>query len=70
MDLAGKDFFTEDEAAHYACVSKSQFRRLRQQAGIAHFSFMGKNVYRRDDIKRVMDSVAQRQIGAVITPQI
>ena len=69
MNLAGKDFFTEDEAAHYACVSKSQFRKLRHQAGILHFSFMGKNVYRRDDIKAALDAAAERQIGTALRPR-
>lgn len=27
--LAGKDYFTEEEAAFYSCVSLSQFRNLR-----------------------------------------
>ena len=33
-NLLGKDYFTVSEAAHYACVSESQFRAKAQEFGI------------------------------------
>ena len=44
INLAGKDFFTEDEVAFYTCVSKSNFRKKRKEYGIMPGDFMGKKV--------------------------
>ena len=45
--LAGKDWFTEVEAAHYCGVSKSQFAARAPEYGIAARRFMGKKLYER-----------------------
>ncbi len=55
MNLAGKDFLTEQEAAHYSCVSLSQFKKLHQTIGIKHGNFMGKKVYRKTDLLNAMN---------------
>ena len=56
FDLRGKDFFSELEAAHYCCVSLSQFRKNFGKYNIAPSTFMGKRIYRRDDLKRAMEN--------------
>lgn len=58
INLAGKDFFTRDEAAFYACVSLSQFEEHAPLHGILAFRFMGKKVYRRSDIQNAMERAA------------
>jgi len=47
MDLSGKDYFSRKEAAHYCCVSESQFERQADMYGMRPFRFMGKLVYRK-----------------------
>lgn len=54
-NILGKDFFTEDEAIFYACVSKSQFRERAKDYGINPGIFMGRKVYRRSDLHRAME---------------
>lgn len=67
--LAGKDYFTENEAAFYACVSESQFRAKRAEYGLLGFWWMGKRVYRKVDIAQAMEDQFQRSpIGAATTP--
>lgn len=61
MDLAGKDYFTAQEAASYCCVSFSQFRAKSVEMGILPFKFMGKLVYRRSDLQRAIESEAKWQ---------
>src|SRR6266849_10308416 len=58
LNLLGKDYFTVDEAAHYACVSSSQFREHATKKGIFPFPWMGKHVYRKVDVQRVMEEEA------------
>ena len=53
--LAGKDYFTSEEAAQYACVSHSQWRAKVKDYGIPCFSWMGKKVYRKLDIQKAME---------------
>lgn len=65
MNLSGKDFFTEAEAAHYACVSQSQFRKRQAEYGILYSVFMGKKVYRKVDIQRAMEQGAIAQNAPV-----
>jgi len=67
MSLAGKDFFTEEEAAHYACVSQSQFRAKRAEYSLQAFRWMGKVVYRRADIQRAMEEAWQRSPTGLAT---
>lgn len=57
INLAGKDYFTEVEAAHYACVSFSQFRRHAADHAILPITFMGKKVYRREDIQKAIEKI-------------
>lgn len=55
-DLAGKDYFTQAEAAHYCCVSESQFRKYAAEVGLQPGLFMGKIVYRRSDCQRAIEA--------------
>ncbi|MEW6169282.1 MAG: hypothetical protein AB1651_16545 [Pseudomonadota bacterium] len=63
FDIAGKDFLTVEEAAHYACVSYSQFRAKAREYGLRPFPWMGKTVYRKDDIRRAMERAAELAAG-------
>lgn len=56
MDLRGKDYFTREEAAHYACMSLRQWDGVRRAQGIEPFPWAGKLVYRKEDIKLAMES--------------
>lgn len=47
LNLEGKDWFTEIEAAHYCGVSKSQFAARAVGYGISAKRFMGKKLYER-----------------------
>jgi len=61
VNLAGKDYFTKTEAAHYCCVSSSQFHEKEIETGIRPFKFMGKMVYRRSDLQRIIEGEAANQ---------
>jgi len=68
MNLAGKDYFTEEEAAHYACVSVSQFRAKKAEYGLQSFAFMGKKLYRKVDLQGALEREWQRSpLGAATT---
>ena len=56
--LSGKDYLTEREAAHYCCVSYSHFREKRIDAGINAIRFMGKKIYRRQDLQSAIEKRA------------
>lgn len=58
LNLAGKDFFSEAEAAHYCCVSYNHFRRQVESYGVYPFIWMGKRVYRKADLQRAMEEKA------------
>lgn len=60
FNLLGKDYLTEAEAAHYACVSESQFRAKAREYGILAVRFMGKKVFRKTDIQRAIENEWQR----------
>lgn len=60
MDLSGKDYFSRKEAAHYCCVSESQFERKEIEYGIPRIPFMGKLIYRRVDLQRLIETEWQR----------
>jgi hypothetical protein len=60
LNIVGKDYLTEDEAAHYCCVSYSQFRRCAQEYSLQPRTFMGKKVYRKTDLQRAMEALWQR----------
>jgi hypothetical protein len=55
MNLAGKDYFTIAEAAHYCCVSESHFRRNVRAAGLLPGKLWGKLIYRRSDLARLIE---------------
>lgn len=56
LNLLGKEYLTVTEAAHYAGVSVSQFNSKKLDYGIFPITFMGKVLYRRDDIKNAIES--------------
>ena len=58
-DLAGKDYLTRDEAAHYACLSVRQWDYVRREWNIPQIPWGGKLVYRRTDIARAIEKAAQ-----------
>ena len=68
FDLSGKDFLTEREAAHYACVSYSHFREHAAENGIRAFQWMGRKVYRKADIQRAMERVRDASADAEALP--
>ncbi|MDQ0010544.1 hypothetical protein J2T07_002734 [Luteibacter jiangsuensis] len=47
FNIAGKDWFTVDEAAHYCGVSVSQFKARESDYGLSARRFMGKKLYER-----------------------
>ena len=67
INLAGKDFFNELEAAHYCCVSPSQFREHILEYGVLAREFMGKKIYDRGELYKVMQKAKlwPQSIGAV-----
>jgi len=73
-NLSGKVFLNTREAAYCACVSVSQFNRLASEMGIGSCFFMGKKVYRQQDILDRMDdawheahrSEAAKEASAVV----
>lgn len=54
--LSGKEWFTTDEAAHYAGVSSAQWRAHREEYGIMPVRFMGKMLFRKQDIDKAIES--------------
>ena len=56
--LSGKDYLTQSEAAHYCCVSYSHFRDKRLESGIPMIQFMGKRIYRRQDLQSAIEKRA------------
>lgn len=55
IDLSGKDWFTESEAAHYCGLSLSQFRDHYAEYGIVPRRFAGKKLYARADLYLVIE---------------
>ena len=64
MNLAGKDYFTREEAAHYACWSERHWDKMRITYGLEPFDWGGKKVYRKADIQRAMEGEACRQFDS------
>ena len=56
ISLLGKDYFSLTEAAHYANVSESQFKKHFKQHGIRSFKFMCRVQFKRDEIESAMES--------------
>lgn len=67
LNILGKDYLDKKEAAHYCCVSIRQLDRYSSKLGIAPFTFMGKLVYRKADLQRVIEGEAQKQWQALTT---
>ena len=61
FQLSGKDYFTREEAAHYACWSPRHWDSMKVIYGFQAIPWGGKTVYRRDDIQRAMESAACQQ---------
>lgn len=49
INILGKDYLTETEAAHYACVA-GDFKEWCVSRGVRSFRFMGVPVYRKADL--------------------
>lgn len=47
LNIAGKDWLTVEEAAHYCGVSRSQFAACAPDHGLVARRFMGKKLYER-----------------------
>lgn len=59
LNLAGKDFFSEIEAAHYCCVSSAQFQQSTEAllaAGVKARRSLGKKVYLRSELARMIEN--------------
>jgi hypothetical protein len=60
FSLAGKDYFTQEEAAFYCCVSLRKFREVAPISAIHPTKFGGKLVYRRIDCVRALEREFER----------
>ena len=58
LNLLGKDYFTEVEAAHYAGVSPRQFRDKAPEYGITPFKFMGKKLYSKRELSSCIERLS------------
>lgn len=54
LNIAGKDWFTVDEAAHYCGVSLRQFQTHYQSLGVTPRRFMGKKLFAREELYTVI----------------
>lgn len=54
LNIAGKDWFTEEEAAFYSGVSLRQFQTHYQSLGIAPKRFMGRKLFAREELYTVI----------------
>jgi len=50
INIVGKDWLTEIEAAHYCGVSRRQFCAKRAGYGLVPHRFMGKKLYAKDEL--------------------
>lgn len=55
VNLAGKEYFTQKEAAAFCCVSHSHFRAKAAAVGLPAGKFWGRLVYRRSDLLRLIE---------------
>ena len=63
LNLLGKDYLTVDEAAHYCCVSVSQFREHAKHYGLLPIRFMGRVIYRKNDLQGAIETEWQHYGG-------
>ena len=59
--IGGKDYLTQAEAAAYCCVSLRQFTSKAPEVGLFPFKFMGKLVYRKEDLQKAMEDARWQQ---------
>ena len=73
FDLAGKDWLTVEEAAHYCGVSTSQFNAKASEYGLEPRRFMGKKLYEKAALYRSIndakDWTPRRLTGPASVPQ-
>lgn len=62
IDLAGKDFFTAEEAAVYCGISLDRWRKV-VEPHIRPGQFMGQTIFRREDVKRYIEDETKWQSG-------
>lgn len=55
ISISGKDYLTIEEAAFYAGVSTRQFNACRDKYRLQSRKFMGKVLYRKEDIKEAIE---------------
>jgi hypothetical protein len=58
-ELAGRDYFTVEQAADYACISHSHWR-ARISRKFPPGTFFGKQIYRRTDVERWLEARPRR----------
>lgn len=58
MNISGKEYLDETEAAHYCCLCKSKFRRDVMPV-VPPRDLFGKKVYRKKDLKELLDSAPE-----------
>lgn len=59
FDLAGKDWLTVEEAAHYCGVSASQFSAKAPEYSLEPRKFMGKKLYEKAALYRTIHGASQ-----------
>lgn len=70
LNLAGKDWLTVEESAHYCGVSVSQFREHALAYGLTPRRFMGKQLYERAELYAAIHGAEpwRRSTGAATAP--
>ena len=58
FNIAGKDWLTAPEAAHYCGVSEDHFRRRATEYGLVPRNFMGKQLYEKAALYAAIDASA------------
>ena len=73
FDLAGKDWLTVEEAAHYCGVSTSQFNAKTAEYGLEPRRFMGKKLYEKAALYRSISDAKEwtprRLTGSTSVPK-
>lgn len=62
-----KPYLSREEAAVFCCVSLSQFDDCRGTHGLVPFKFMGKLVYRREDLARAMEAEWRKSMSKTVS---
>ena len=61
LDLRGKDYFTQAEAAHYMCRSYSKFRDTVKSLKIPYFMVDGVKMFRKIEIQGAIEEERLKQ---------